>query len=1030
MRVSSLCRVVAVCLFSTGWFLGANAAENGGGIRIDCSYPEQSALFRDGMVYPDFVLNMSDTAGWKSFGSTGGHLLKAVPAPWPDNPNRKGVLFSCRLDTKNPKAPGWVGWQYHLEPPIGIVGADEVEIDIYPFQKYEFPITARFGSQKGFGQLPCTWSDITLQLEPNCWNTVRIPLKKSRKTTDTLRFDFNSRNQNVPHLVEHKMLIGAIRFVPTPEQRLDVPTEKLKTTLPVVAGVLRNPGPSELADGDKMTLQLDLAVESPREAELLCGTSRKMVELRPPFTVIRVEFDNPVELFGEGVCKLEPRILDGRSGAVLALPQKPFEVEFFSKQKTEERRLALLARLAGLEKEHIELSASGIQAELPGITLTTARLFLDHFIPDDFDRQRKFRIAVGELGDVATMLDRVDAELSAYRSKRLAEEPVTPYDPTLPLVWKSGVIRQNGKPILLIGPLTGIPASDWSTCAPRLGFNTVVVETNMDDWLNFESRQNKRISAKSDLFLRPSKFADCEELLAAYLENCRRNGLAANLLLSSHYCKTLPPDLQGARTPSATNGNFNWNVLAPEAKEAFRRMYSAIIPRLKDKPFLVSLGTANEPGYQVTAESVDFQREFRPWLKEKYGTVANLNTAWSSRFASFDDIDLKTVFNLGRQSSGAKVDWETFMSLKVSEFYGFLQGTLLASLPEKQVWVKLMHGIGYQMLDEQNNIRLGQNVSGTDGGEAMWMDHLRSLFPNLPVVNPEWHFLRDGYTSNAAYLAQRMFQGVARGIQSACIWRGARADWDSPGYGHSQSFSRYPNGLEAVGRTSCRMRMLYPVLVPFQQLDGGSVRIYYDKRAHLIRGDEYLKPLEAVYEFLRINPHGVRFLYPERLDDLKGIRMVAAGTLQDIPRRSAERLEKWVADGGTLWLTAPAAWSDYYGKKPALSGEFGRALATPGTTRCGKGEVIVDADWKGYVKFFSGPVAWGESAPDLQVECRLASGCLSIVNLSGDSRKVRLKDEEKEFHGTGRDLWNQADIDLGREMELTPFEVKLIHLHP
>ncbi len=1030
MRVSFFCQIVAVCLFSMCAGPGVHAGGAGETVRVNCTYPEQSSLFHNGMVYPDFVLGMSETAGWRSFGSTGGHLLRVVPASFPGNPDRKGMLFTCRLDTKNPQAPGWVGWQYDLEPPIGIDGADEVEIDIYPFQKYEFPITARFGRQKGFGQLPCTWSDIVLQLEPNRWNTIRIPVKKGRKTTDTLRFDFNARNRGIVHGKEYRMLIGAIRFVPEPDSRLDVQSAKLKTAFPITAGLLRNLGASELIDGDKLLLRFDLAVAKPQNAIFQCGSRRTPLELKPPFTVVRAEIDNAAALLGEGACKLESAILDDKTGASLAEPLNPLVIECFSRRKIEERRQALLERLAGLEKERDALSASGMKTELPGITLTTARLFLDHFIPDDFDRQRKYHIAAGELDDIAAMLERGENELRSYRSKRLVECEAVPYDPALPLILKDGVICQKGKPILLIGPLTGIPAADWSVYASRLGFNSLVVETNMDYWLNFGTWRTRRISGKSSLFFHPLAFSGCEEQLDSYFENCRKSGLAANLLLSSHYCKSLPPDLAGARNPSSSNGNFDWNVLAPEAKEAFRRMYGAIIPRLKEKPFLISLGTANEPGYRVTAESADFQREFRPWLKEKYRTVEELNAAWGSRFASFDDIDLRAVFDLFTHSPGAKVDWETFVNLKVSDFYGFLRDTLLASLPEKQIWVKLMHGMGYKMLEEQENIRLGQNVSGTDSSDPMWMDHLRSLYPDLPVVNQEWHFLRDGYTSNAAFLAQRMFLGVTRGIQSACIWRGGRASWDSPGYGHLESFSRYPLGLEAVGRTSYRMRMLYPVLLKFQQLDGGGVRIYYDKDAHLIREDGYFKPLEAVYQALRINPQGVRFVYPGRLAHLEAVRMIAAGSLREIPGGDAAALEKWVAGGGTLWLTEPVSWTDYYGRKPGLSEAFLRALATPGATSCGKGTVIIDGNWKDFVRFFSGPVAWEESAPDLQVECRMASGYLSLVNLSGETRNFRLKDRGEVFRRTGRDLWNQVDIDLAGELKLSPFEVKLIELNP
>ncbi len=1002
----------------------ANAAE----LRVNCQYPESSKHLHGNAVYPDFVFDMSDASGWKNFGSIEGHLLKQYPAPFPDDPARKGLLFSCRMTTKNAKAPGWVGWQYNLDPDLNIVGANEVELDIYPFQKYDFPITARFGSHKGFGILPCTWSDIVLKLEPNRWNTVRIPIKKSRPSTDTLRFDFNTRNPKIEHQKEYKMLIGAIRFAPAPEEPLAVHSAKITGTPPIVNGLLLNHGAAELTDGNKLSYQMELQLTEPLEGvlQLTNGTEtlRKEVSLKPPFTVIEVEIDNAAAFFGKGKQEIRSVILD-KDNKQLASLERPLKVECFSTPEMESRRQELLGKLVTLEKQREALAAAGIPAEIPAISLTAARLFLDHFVLDDFNRQKQFRIANEELDDVADILKRAETELTAYRTKQITESAVTPYDPALPLQIKNGVICQSGRPILLVGPLAGMPAVDWSVYASRLGFNSLVVETNMDYWLNIGNGRKKVISGFSDLFQTPVKYTGEHTRLDEYLKLARENKLAANLLLSSHYCKNLPSDLKAARDPSSTHGNFDWNVLAPEAKEAFRRMYANIMPYLENNPQLISLGTANEPGYQVTDKSTDFQRGFIVYLNEKYSNVDELNKAWKSNYSSLDAIDLKSVFKLAESSSGAKVDWDAFVSLQVSSFYGFLRDTLLASLPEKQIWVKLMGGMGYEMLDEEENIGLGQNVSGTDHSEPMWLDHLRSLYPGLPVVNQEWHFVRAGYTSNAAFLANRMFLGVTRGMQSATIWRGIRADWNSKNHGHVESFSRYPFALESIGRTAYRMRMLYPVLVRLQQLDGGGVRLYYDKKAHLIRGNDYVKTLTECYEKLRINPQGARFVYPNRLEQLENVRLIAAGALRDIPAESAQKLEKWVAAGGTLWLAAPCTWNDYYGQQPELPAAFAKALSASGVTRYGQGAVVTASDWTGYRAFFTGPVT-----DDDRVECRVLTTpdgkpeYIALVNLENAPRKVRLQGQS----GTVDDLWNNTRVKLSDEMELAPFEVKLLKL--
>lgn len=122
--------------------------------------------------------------------------------------------------------------------------------------------------------------------------------------------------------------------------------------------------------------------------------------------------------------------------------------------------------------------------------------------------------------------------------------------------------------------------------------------------------------------------------------------------------------------------------------------------------------------------------------------------------------------------------------------------------------------------------------------------------------------------------------------------------------------------------------MLYPVLVRFRQLDGGAVRLYYDKNDQLLREKEYPALLNAAYDRLRINPSGVRFLYPQTVtpENLAKVKLVAAGSIRHIPAETARTFAAWVAGGGTLYLQAPGEWSDYSGGKLDLPAGFRKAV--------------------------------------------------------------------------------------------------------
>ncbi len=1031
LKIFFLNFIIAISLTSQLW--GQNFFD------IKSSYPKKSSLIKGSKVYPEFVLDMSDISGWKWYGSTKGHLLKATAVDLPDRPGKRGVCLYSRLDKKSPKSPTWVCWQYNLSPKLSIVGAKTVEIDIYPLQKIEFPISSRFGSSHGFGILPCTWSDIIQEAPARKWTTVKIPIHHTRKSIDNLKFDINSKRPSVPHLQERSVIIGDIRFVPAPTPATSLFSCKMNVKKPVIAGYFQNTGKHEFIENGKLSMLVELSTSQQlNNAELCIETNstvlNKKVTLKAPFSRFELEITDPLKVFGIGKNELTITIKDPK-GSLVAKTSKPLTIYCFSKKH-------VTSELQKLSNQHSEQQsrwetcvASGKQAELPRITLNVAKLFIKNFIPDDFNRQKQYKIAMDELTMVKSMLDNLDYELKQYGAGKIEEAPVPTYNPDIPILLKHGTITQDNKPALFIGPMTSIFTYDWANYASKTGFNSLVAETSMHHWLYFNQFKSNQFKATTGLLKNRTSQNGITNALNKYFEACRKNKLASNLLLSSHYCKKIPDKYKNAQSSTCGNGNFNWNVLAPTAKEIFLRMYGEIIPYLKKRPELISLGTANEPGYSVSSDSTDFQKAFHVWLHKKHKNIKIINYAWNSKYPSIESIDLKSFFVLRKTSSGAMVDWAEFQSSGVSRFYGFLKDTLLEAVPNKIVWVKLMGVFGYGMLDEEDNIALGQNSCGTDDGHPLWLDHLTSMYPERPITNQEWHFIRAQYVNNAAFLAKQMYQGVLRGIQSANIWRGQRADWNSKGHGHVESFSRYPLGFNAIGRTSLKLRMLYPVIVNFQKLKGGTTRLCYDKKANLIEGKKYTEKLEHLYNIIRSNPEGVRLVYPPHLkkEQLNNVKLLAAPSFKYMRQKSAWLIQKWVKRGGTLWIAEPVNNPvNYYGKKLRLDKTFVNMLKNIGIRQYGSGKVIIANNWSGYSQLFNGITAWSNSKINNDVECRILNDqngkikYLSIVNLKDKIQYIKLQEKQHPVSVSGNDIWNNQRIENISKMTLEQFEVKLI----
>lgn len=1008
---------------------------------VSAKYPGEATHIRGSEAYPSYALAFRDAAGWKCLGSSGGNKLSVSETELPGRPGERGLKFSALINKRGESAPNFAGWLYALSPELNIEGADRVELDIYPLDELPFDIVARFGTQRGFGILPCTWSSVSQGLKPRRWSKVQIPIHRTRSSIDCFKFDFKTRQEAVPQGKETSFIITGVRFLPEPARGMAVYGGAMEVSKPLRAAYVESSEREELSGGDelKLSIEVESELDAPGVELRLRGPSYVLVgkaDVKAPFSVFEISLKGAQAALGEGRLELELEIA-AKDGAVLASGKEPFKVLCVGEPSMEAERGKLLARLDAALKR---LGSLDGPKALPTATAAVAGLFLKSFIPDDFRRQKEYGRAMDELRDVGRLLSELESELDLRSSGKSPERRIAAYDPDEAVEAKGGKLLQRGKPILLIGPMNSLnPSSDWFDYAAPLGFNSVAAETNMGDWLLFDQGSKRPYSQRGELLLSETRSEGVQRLAQGYLRGAYERKLAANLLLSSHYCSELPKRFEPARGDGCGDGNFNWNVLAPEAKAAFEEMYGRLIPQVKKFPNLVSLGTANEPGYRVEASSQSFRTAFDEAMRAKHGRIELLNGAWGSSYPSFEAIDLASAFKLRQSSPAASIDWSQFESLQVNSFYKFLRDLLLAEMPGKQVWVKLMGKMGYAMLDEEDNVNLGQNVCGSDGSSDIWIDHLRSLRPDLPVTNQEWHFLSGETGNDPALLPNRMYVCVSRGLQSANIWKGSRTDWRSKSNGGEESFPRYPLGMNSICRASLKLRMLHPEISSFLSLDGGSIRLLYDKRAHLVQGDSYLRSVERAYATLKLNASGLRFIYPAGLKagDLSKLKLIAVGGLELLPEDEAKLLCEWVEAGGTLWLSKPSRLSDYRGKPLDLPEGFLAAVGREGESAYGKGKVEAREDWDGAAAFLQRPCATSGGSLNRSIECRLARSdadgkwLLSIVNRSGEPQIFSLEKPEEPLPESWTDLWNGGAPELLQgEIRIPAYGVKLLKEAP
>jgi len=114
------------------------------------------------------------------------------------------------------------------------------------------------------------------------------------------------------------------------------------------------------------------------------------------------------------------------------------------------------------------------------------------------------------------------------------------------------------------------------------------------------------------------------------------------------------------------------DVSDPDYQHYALRFARILVDRYKSHPALCGFGLCNEQGAGYMSFSPKSLSRFKAWLKEKYGTVEELNRAWatqrwSRRLRSFDDVHMpENSVEVG--SPEAWLDMRRFFSDGIGEF--------------------------------------------------------------------------------------------------------------------------------------------------------------------------------------------------------------------------------------------------------------------------------------------------------------------------------------------------------------------------
>lgn len=132
---------------------------------------------------------------------------------------------------------------------------------------------------------------------------------------------------------------------------------------------------------------------------------------------------------------------------------------------------------------------------------------------------------------------------------------------------------------------------------------------------------------------------------------------------------SLHPDVLSGneKGPYTYGGRKGFSLDSPAMRSAATAIITRLAARYGGNPAVVGWQLSNEPGYPMVNYDPNALRAFRQWLKAQYGTLDKLNAAWSGAFWSneytaWDQIQFPTNSAEGGWNPGVHLDYRRFFS--------------------------------------------------------------------------------------------------------------------------------------------------------------------------------------------------------------------------------------------------------------------------------------------------------------------------------------------------------------------------------
>ncbi len=464
------------------------------------------------------------------------------------------------------------------------------------------------------------------------------------------------------------------------------------------------------------------------------------------------------------------------------------------------------------------------------------------------------------------------------------------------------------------------PSSEWEIDfreMRELGINTV--RMGEFAWAIFEPA--------------PEKFSF--DWMDRALDVMSRNGISAILATPTAsvppWLYQLHPDVLTGNDigPYTYGGRKGYNTNSPNYLAASARITHALAGHYGDHPSVIGWQLDNEPGYPPQAYDPVSEKAFQIWLKNRYGTLDELNRVWNGAFWSNEYSDWSQIHFPRNSAEGG---WQPAISLDYRRFYSdsFLnhlrrQAEILHANSANQFvftnWPAPTWSVDVFAAAEFLDATAWDNYVSAPGVSRFQRQYTASFLGDFcRCAGPSQRFFcaeQNAYVpSNAPPEGLRLqaYGDFAHGAHGQLFF-----EWRRPLAGNEEHRPSFIKGFDGkinpdkpVLQQICKeLGLLGPLLAG--ATTRSDIALLYDYANEWAQGyggvgdrtPRYNGELQSFYTGLKVLAHNIDVV--PLTAEYSQYKLIVASNLRLIDDATIARLEQFVAGGGTLVLNYRAA---------------------------------------------------------------------------------------------------------------------------